>query len=285
MHPGLHAASAASDYYELLGLERSASEQEIKKAYYALAKKYHPDTNKGDPAAAARFQELQKAYEVLRDPEKRRLYDTVGREGMDRMDSGGGAGGPGGGPEGFEGFQGFGFGFGVRARGLGVGWERVLGVRGGGKGWMQPLRISFMEAVNGTRKSVQIGVRQGATKTVDLDIPAGVDTGDVLETQVGWGGGARGQLGGARQGGLGRVGVMPHPKFRRQGSDIFASLELPLSQALMGATVRVDTLDGGVELIVPPLTQQGDRLRVRNKGIFNPRRGIKGDHFVDMGIL
>ncbi|KAG2430612.1 hypothetical protein HXX76_010130 [Chlamydomonas incerta] len=295
---GIHTstATAASDYYELLGLQRSATEQEIKKAYYALAKKYHPDTNKGDPAAAARFQELQKAYEVLRDPEKRRLYDTVGREGMDRMDSGGGAGGPGGGPEGFEGFQGFGFGFG--------------GGGGGGGGFpfgnaadifenlfkadprlqamlnrvqMQPLRISFMEAVNGTRKSVQIGVRQGATKAVDLDIPAGVDTGDVLETQVELPTPGR-RTASTKMTVSFPIEVMPHPKFRRQGSDIVASLELPLSQALMGATVRVDTLDGGVELIVPPLTQQGDRLRVRNKGIFNPRRGIKGDHFVDIVV-
>ncbi|KAG2446558.1 hypothetical protein HYH02_008545 [Chlamydomonas schloesseri] len=294
---GIHTstATAASDYYELLGLQRSATEQEIKKAYYALAKKYHPDTNKGDPAAAARFQELQKAYEVLRDPEKRKLYDTVGREGMDRMDSAGGAGGPGGGPDGFEGFQGFGFGFGGGGGGGGFPFGNAADIFENlfradprlqamlNRVQMQPLRISFMEAVNGTRKSVQIGVRQGATKTVDLDIPAGVDTGDVLETQVELPTPGR-RTASAKMTVSFPIEVMPHPKFRRQGSDIFASLELPLSQALLGATVRVDTLDGGVELIVPPLTQQGDRLRVRNKGIFNPRRGIKGDHFVDIVV-
>ncbi|GFR48016.1 hypothetical protein Agub_g9846 [Astrephomene gubernaculifera] len=280
------ATAASTDYYELLGVERAASDQDIKKAYYALAKKYHPDTNKDDPAAAQRFQELQKAYEVLRDPEKRRMYDQVGREGMDRMESGGQSGGPGAGFEegfgGFQGFQGFGgFPFGAdifeqffradpRLQAM---LNRVQ---------MPPLRITFMEAVQGTRKSVQVGTRQGAVRTIDLDVPPGVDTGDVLETQVDLAG--PGRRASPKMVVTFPIEVLPHPKFRREGSDIYSPLELPLSQALLGTTVRVETLDGGVELIVPPLTQQGDKLRIRNKGIFNPRRGLKGDHYVEIGV-
>ncbi|KAG2485242.1 hypothetical protein HYH03_016028 [Edaphochlamys debaryana] len=277
------SATAASDYYELLGLDRSASEQDIKKAYYAQAKKYHPDTNKDDPAAAARFQELQKAYEVLRDPEKRRMYDTVGREGMDRMDSGGQSGGPGFEEGGFPGGQGF-WGFPFGAENI---FEQLLKSDPRlqamfNRVQMPPLRISFMEAVQGVQKTVQVGLRSGQSKAVVLDIPAGVDTGDVLETQVDMAG--AGRRASPKLSVTFPIEVLPHPKFRRQGADIYTSLELPLSQALLGTTVRVETLDGGVDLLVPPLTQQGDRLRIRARGVLVPRRGIKGDHYVDVTV-
>ncbi|GLC34937.1 hypothetical protein PLESTB_001180300 [Pleodorina starrii] len=278
------AATAASDYYELLGLSKGASDQDIKKAYYQLAKKYHPDTNKDDPAAAARFQELQKAYEVLRDPEKRRMYDQIGREGMDRMESGGQSGGP---EPGFE--QGFpgGFNFGgvpfmneifeqfLRADPrLHAMLNRVQ---------LPPIRISFMEAVKGTRKSVDFGLRQGSMRKIELDIPPGVDTGDMVETAVDMPG--PGRRASARMVLNIPIEVQPHPTFRRDGCDIASTLQVPLTDALLGTTARVETLDGHVELIVPPLTQQGDRLRIRNKGIFNPRRGIRGDHYVDISIV
>ncbi|KXZ41384.1 hypothetical protein GPECTOR_504g468 [Gonium pectorale] len=291
---GLHsssAAAAASDFYELLGVQRSASEQEIKKAYYQQAKKYHPDTNKDDPAAAARFQELQKAYEVLRDPEKRRMYDAVGREGMDRMESGGqsSAGPQYGGGEEFADFQGFNFGgipFGAQI------FEQFFKADPRLQAMLNrvqlpPLRLTFMvgrlgEAVQGTHKSLQVSLRPGMVRTIELEVPAGVDSGDVLETTVDLAG--PGRRASPKLTVHVPVDVAPHPVFRRQGSDVLSSLELPLSSALLGATIRVDTLDGGVELIVPPLTQQGDRLRIRNKGIFNPRRGLRGDHYVEISV-
>ncbi|GLI61450.1 hypothetical protein VaNZ11_003841 [Volvox africanus] len=277
-------ATAATDYYELLGLGKGASDQEIKKSYYQLAKKYHPDTNKDDPAAAARFQEIQKAYEVLRDPEKRRLYDQLGREGMDRMESGGQSGGP---EPGFEqGFQG-GFQFGgmpfmneifeqfFRADPrLHAMLNRVQ---------MPPIRISFMEAVKGTRKVLDIGLRPGSTRQIEFDIPPGIDTGDMVETAVDMPG--PGRRASARMVLTIPIEVQPHPTFRRDGCDIATALQIPLTDALLGTTVRVETLDGNVELIVPPLTQQGDRLRIRNKGIFSPRRGVRGDHYVDISII
>eukprot|EP00798_Chlamydomonas_sp_ICE-L_P021481 gene21481-28456_t len=243
---GFHSSagsSAGQDFYDLLGLQRGASEQEIKKAYYEHAKKYHPDTNTNDPAAAKTFQEVQKAYETLRDPQKRSMYDQVGRAGMDRMNEGGG------GPQGFPG-----------------GFPMFGGMA------MQPIRISFMDAIKGTKKRIGIpGMKGKSGSHMDIDIPAGVDSGDQIEVQV--------AMEGRRQ----RVrltipiDVEPHPVFRRQGTDIHTSQELTLAEALLGTTVTVTTIDGSAELKVPAGTQTGDKLGLGAKGIFHPQRGYKGD--------
>eukprot|EP00798_Chlamydomonas_sp_ICE-L_P019953 gene19953-26661_t len=274
---------AGKDYYDVLGVQRGASDQEIKKSYYQLAKKYHPDTNMGNTSAAETFQEIQKAYETLRDPEKRNIYNQVGREGMDRMESGGfSEAGPGAGFGGFQGFGGFAGGGGGGAAGFGPDiFERMMNENPmfaqmfGGMS-MQPLRITFMEAIKGTRKRVVLPGQRGREggQQLDVDIPPGVDDGDQIEVQVAMEG-RRHHIRIAIP-----VNVEEHPIFTREGLDILMSQALPLVQAMLGTTISVPTIDGKAELKVPAGTQNGDRLRLRAKGILDPRQGRKGDQLV-----
>jgi DnaJ-class molecular chaperone len=318
------------DYYEVLGVARSASDQDIKRAYYRLAKKYHPDTNAGDAAAAASFQEVQKAYEALRDPERRRLYDAVGRERMERMDAeggGGAGGGPGGGPFGAAGgpFGGpFGGGggagpfsaadvfehlFGGGAAGAGA--DPIFGAFfGGGAGAAvveAPLRLTFAEAARGTKKWVDVGPGLGVAAgggagggpgPVEVSIPAGVDDGQAVEVTVPLGPapppppGARGRPPPPPRLRLRlRVQVEPDPVFRREGAHLHVDATLRLAEALLGRAMKVPTLDGGAEVFVPPGTMHGDVLRLRGKGLPDPRRGggglgggAKGDQYVHVRV-
>jgi hypothetical protein len=142
----------------------------------------------------------------------------------------------------------------------------------------RPFSSPPQEAVRGTRKSVQIGLRQNANKqTIDIDVPAGVDVGDMVEAAIDLGGAGRGT---GRMTAMFPIEVLPHPVFQREGADVFAHADLPFVSAVLGTTMRVETIDGQVELIVPPLSKEGDRLRIRSKGVFSPRRGIRGDHYV-----
>ncbi|KAG1666543.1 hypothetical protein FOA52_014440 [Chlamydomonas sp. UWO 241] len=303
----IHTSSAAhvTDYYEVLGVSKTGSDQEVKKAFYSLAKKYHPDTNKDNADAAKKFQEVQKAYETLRDPEKRRIYDQVGPEGMERMESGQSAGGPGF-PGGFPGGFPFGGGGGGNAQSI---FEQIFNQdpmfsQMFGQMSMQPIRISFMEAAKGTKRQIGLaglrdaeathtdrrspgyaapriglaGLRGAAASTVDIDIPAGVDTGDQIQIET--------SLGPRQQ----RVRlavpieVESHPVFRRDGVDVLTVADLSLVQALLGATLTVQTIDGRADVSVPACSQHGDKLRLRGKGIFNARAGRRGDQYVEVKV-
>lgn len=344
-HRGISSSSSASapppppppkpgrDYYEVLGVARAASDQDIKRAYYKLAKKYHPDTNAGDAAAAAAFQEVSKAYEALRDPEKRRLYDAVGRERMERMESEGGgaggggaggpfgaAGGPFGGPFGGGGAGGGPFGnaadvfehlFGGGAAG---GGDPIFGAFfGGGMGAAvveAPLRLTFAEAARGTKKWVDVGPGLGGAAgaggggpgPVEVSIPAGVDDGQAVEVSVPLG--PQPSSGGGRQQHQQqprlrlrlRVHVEPDPVFRREGPNLHVDASLRLAEALLGRELKVPTLDGGAEVFVPPGTMHGDVLRLRGKGLPDPRArgggvagsagggGPRGDQYVHVRV-
>ncbi|KAL6764863.1 molecular chaperone [Haematococcus lacustris] len=274
------ASSLASNYYDVLGLGSGASDQEIKKAYYALAKKYHPDTNKDNADAAKRFQEVQKAYETLRDPEKRRLYDQVGHENMERMEQGGG--GPEAGP---SGFRGGGFPGGFPFGGLGADIFQQIFEQDPmlsqmfGRVALQPIRVTFMEAVKGTSRRVQLsGSRGSAPTSIDVNIPPGVDTGDQIELQVS----VPGKRSTVRLNIP--VEVAQHPIFTREGPDIHMQHSLPLAAALLGTTITVPTIDGDVDVVVPPCSSHGDRLRLRGKGVYSVRRGLKGDQYVELKV-
>mmetsp|Transcript_26916 Transcript_26916/g.69069 ORF Transcript_26916/g.69069 Transcript_26916/m.69069 type:complete len:407 (+) Transcript_26916:211-1431(+) len=283
-------AALAKDYYDILGVSRGASESEIKKAYYQLAKKYHPDTNKGDPQAEARFQEAQKAYETLRDPEKRRVYDQVGPENMERMNEGGG------------GFEGGGFGgFGGPFGGMGGGpmnaedieqiFEDFFGGRGfqrgprRGRDLRASISLTFMEAAKGTQRTVKIRTSDGQTKSVPIDIPAGVDSGNSIQVQ---GQGARAQQSGAPPGNLYvSIEVAEHPVFKRRGSDVLVEVEVDMVDAALGTRLRVPTIDGDVEMVLRPAAQSGDNMMLRGKGI--PRLqntfGGRGDQIVIIRVV
>lgn len=274
----------------MLGVARGATDQEIKKAYYKLAKKYHPDTNKDNPEAAKQFQEVSKAYETLRDPEKRRMYDRLGREGMDRMEQEGGGGGGGGFDGGFN-WQ--------WQEGGGQAWsvedimQHFFGGAAGGFGgpggnvftsaaFMMdaPLRLTFMEACKGVRKPVDLSRLVGMQMPpVEVDIPPGLNTGQTIQVKA--------QLPGKPQ----AINIMlaievePHPQFSRRGYDIIYPLTLRLSEALTGKTVQVPTIDGTSELVVPPLTLSGEVLRMSGKGVQNARSGHRGSQLVTVRVI
>src|SRR3984957_5761015 len=261
------------DYYETLGVTRSADAEEIKRAYRKLARKYHPDVSK-ERNAEARFKDVQEAYEVLKDPEKRATYDRLGRDyrpgqqfrpppdweqhfgqsggqrftdlnGFSDFFSSlfGGAGGPGsGGPSGFApgGSASSGAGFGRRQA------EADAGV----------VEITVEEAFSGTKRRVAIN-EGGRARQVDVQIPAGIGDGQALRIGGGPGHPAL----------IFRIKVLAHPLYLLSGKDV--QIELPLApwETALGAKVAVPTLGGIIELTIPPGAQSGQKLRLRGRGM------------------
>jgi DnaJ-class molecular chaperone len=269
----------ARDLYDILGVSRSASDDEIKKAYRKLARQYHPDRNPGDKQAEAQFKEIQGAYDVLGDKAKREQYDRFGAAG-----EGAGPGGSpfGGGPSpgGFEfrnvnpediqdilrqfgGLGGFGGGdaedlFGRRAR--------PRGRRARPEAVEADASIPFtMAALGGT-----IGVTVEG-RTLEVKVPAGVEEGQKL------------RLGGQGPGGgdlLVKLHIEPHPYFRREGKNVVLEAPLALPEAVLGARIDVPTLDGThLTVKVPPGTSSGARLRLRGKGIAG------GDQYIEVKVV
>jgi curved DNA-binding protein len=284
------------DYYGVLGISRDASEQDIKQAYRKLARKHHPDMNRDDKSAEDRFKEVNEAYEVLSDPEKRKMYDQFGSEWKTWQQQGGGSpddfwqqwgagqqpGAPGGarytwstGGEGGDVFsdffqQLFGMG-GQRGRGAygqeyGGGFEDLFGGRRGqpqqrrGRDYEQPVQITLEEAYNGTQRLFQIGDQR-----IEVSIPAGARTGTRVRVA---GKGAPG-VGGGPAGDLFLViDVAPHPRFKRDGERLETAAQTSLYTALLGGEVQVPLPDGrSVLLTIPPETQNGTKFRLRGKGM------------------
>lgn len=285
--------SKKRDLYEVLGVSRHATADEIRSAHRRLARKLHPDINKG-PDAAAKFAEVQEAYDVLSDPEKRKRYDQFGHAGLGEMPMGGpgGPGGPGaphgptytwtnvggrGGPGGnvdigdigeifeemFGGraggpFGGGGGGFG----GFGGRGQRAKARPARGRDAERTIEIAFLDAMRGTTTSVRIARASGA-QTIEVRIPPGTADGTKLRLR---GEGGESESGGPRGDLILEVRVLPHPVFRREGGDLIVDLPLTIAEATLGARVRVPTISGSVELTVPPGTSTGQRLRLRGQG-------------------
>ena len=304
------------DYYEVLGVDRNASEEEIKKAFRQLARKYHPDVNKDDPQAEAKFKEINEAYEILGDPQKRAAYDQFGHAGTDPNFNPGAGGFGGFGGFGDFGFEGVGdifdmfFGGGGRRRRTGP--ERGADLR-------YDLSISFEEAAFGTKKTIKVprlelcpechgnlakpGTpvetcpvckavetpcptcsgqgRVRRTREIDVTIQAGVDTGSKLRLA------GEGEAG-IRGGGYGDlyivIHVKPHPIFQRQEDDVISEARIGIAQAALGATIDVPTLDGEVELRIPEGTQTGTVFRLKGRGIPHLRGHGRGDHHVQVKV-
>ena len=234
---------AQRDYYEVLGVSRDASPEEIKKAYRKLAVKYHPDKNPGDTEAEEKFKEASNAYEVLSDPKKRRIYNQRGHAGVNDM--------------GFHGFtnmedifSNFGDIFGRTVFGnFGDAFGDVFNRQAPGTPQTQAmdtrikLTISFVEAVYGTENQVNV---QG--KNITIKIPAGIKDGQTLRLQ-----GQGGRAFGSRQSGslLVTISVEPHPDFKREGLDLITQVTIPFTLAALGGRVRVPTLAGRVNLTIP----------------------------------
>src|SRR5688572_17553752 len=276
----------AKDYYEALGVSRTASEGDIKSAYRKLARQYHPDRNPGDKAAAERFKEVQQAYDVLSDKKKREQYDQFG-PGFEQM----GAGGPGG-PGGFhwtggpgqyqnvdpEMFQsifeqmmggGAGFPGGFTASAPGRKGGKAKGRRSPfsapSQDVEQELDVDFMVAAKGGTIDL---VRQVDGNRISLDIPAGIGDGKKLRLR------GQGEAGGDL---YVTVRIRPHRYFRREGLNIILDVPLSVTEAGLGAKVDVPTLSGMVTITIPPGTSSGQRLRIKGMGL--PAGSDKGDQF------
>ena len=345
------AAEEKRDYYEVLGVDRSATDAQIKAAYRKLAKKYHPDLNPGDAEAEKKFKEANEAYEILSDPEKKQRYDAYGHAGVDPNYGAGGFGG-----SGFGGFSAedfdlndifgsfFGGGFGTGARRT----ANPNAPRRGGDVRVN-VTISFMEAARGAQKTVTFtrnetcpechgscckpgtsattcpdcggtgyvtqqqrtpfGVMQNTrpcprcrgkgriisdpckrckgtgftavTVKKEVAIPAGIDDDQSLALR---GQGHAGSNGGPAGDVIVVVSVMPDPVFQRRDYDVYVTVPITYSQAVLGAEIVVPTVDGKVQYTVPEGTQSGTRFRLRSKGIKYLNGRGRGDEYVTVSV-
>jgi curved DNA-binding protein len=291
---------AFRDYYDVLGVDRSASTEDIRRAYRKLARQHHPDVNK-DPEAEDRFKEVAEAYEVLRDPEKRERYDRLGANWKAGDDVSGteGFGGfrqPGGFQQGGRqqgGFQQGDFGdvrfdfggggefsdffeglFGGRRGARSTGRFDGFSTRGGDH--EAELELSLEEAARGGRRRISLG----DGRDYEVNIPPGVRDGQRIrlagEGAQGAGGGPSGDL-------YLRVRLKPHARFRVEGRDLYVDLPVTPWEAVLGASVEVPTLDGAKRVRVPPGSASGRKLRLRGEGMPGPRGG-HGDLYATIKI-
>jgi curved DNA-binding protein len=253
-------ATATHDFYEVLGVDRGASTDEIRQAYRRLARRYHPDVNK-HADAEERFKEVSEAYDVLSDPERRERYDRVG-------------GAADGGPE-FGGFE---------PGDLGDLFETFLGgarghggFAGGGGDHEAVLELSLEEAARGGRRTVKLG----DGRSYDVAIPPGVRQDQRIrlagEGGPGFGGGPSGDL-------LLRVRIKPHPRLRLDGRDLHVDLPVTPWEAALGAEAAVPTLDGSARVRIPRGSSTGRKLRLRGQGFPGPR-GDHGDLYATVKVM
>ena len=275
---------AYKDYYDVLGVTRSASEGDIKSAYRKLAKQYHPDKNAGDEKAASRFKEIGEAYAVLSDTEKRKLYDQYGHAGQVPPGAWSGAGGgyPGadfGGVDasqfsdffqGLFGQQGRG---GFRGGGAQVNIDDLMSGMGGGRRFVQNVegefQVTLQEAFLGSEENIQV---EG--KRLSVRIPAGTRDG------------ARLRLAGQGPGGgdvLLTIRVLEDGKFDLSGNDLTTSVDVPVDTAALGGSVRVPTMQGDVSLNIPAGTSGGRRMRLKGQGW--PAKSGAGDLYVRLNLV
>lgn len=292
----------AEDYYKILGVRRDASQGQIQKAYRELARKYHPDVNPGDKAAKQKFQQIQSAFDVLNDPEKREMYDRYGSA-FETTGAGGPRGGPTWGPgPGAGGFrfedidlsQLFGGRFGEespggfqdifsqfrRAGGRGAG-KTTTGARGRGADLHHQLDIPFKTAISGGEAQLTVRRQSGRTETIAVKIPAGIEDGKKIRIR---GQGEPGRRGGPPGDILITVRVAPHPLFQRRGNHLYVKVPVTLAEAALGAKVELPTPRGIVALRVPAGSSGGTKLRLKGHGVA-PKNGPPGDLLAEIQIV
>jgi molecular chaperone DnaJ len=355
------ATTTKQDYYELLGVSRSASAKDIRSAFRKLARKYHPDLNPGDKSAEEKFKQLQEAYDVLSDSKKRQMYDQYGFYSENFQGGAPPAGGDAGGSRVNFDFGGFDF---EPGAGTGGGGGGAAGTsfrdlfsqffRGGRSGEEEPehepggdleyqIEIDFWDAVRGAVKKLSITrldtcetchgtgavgaaqtctlcggtgtVQQTAgkmrfkvpctrcggtgkvramcktcngagrvrrTETIDVRIPAGVASGSRVRVP---GKGNAGTMGAPAGDLYLRVEVKPHPFFERRGNDLYVKVPVTISEATLGAKIEVPTIDGRSLVRIPPGTNSGSTLRLREKGVPSARNGARGDEYVEVQVV
>ena len=298
---------AKGDYYRVLGLTKSATGADIKKAYRKLAREFHPDLHPGDKRIESRFKEINEAYGILGDAKSRKEYDLAqempfsGMGGMGGMGGRGGRGGMGGrggqgGMGGRGGHQGgstsYGAqegGFNFRDFGLG-GFEDIFGDVFGGKSKKRsPVRgadieytlgVDFLQAIKGAEVKITVKRSKGSER-LTVKIPPGVRDGSKVRVAKK---GDVGSLGGA-QGDLFIITrVRPHKYFRRVGNDIHVEVPVTINEAILGANIKVPTIDGMTTIKISPGTQGGQKLRLKEKGVKIKGERRRGDQFININI-
>lgn len=287
---------AKYEYYETLGVPRTASADEIRKAHKKLSRKYHPDINK-EAGASDKFKQVQEAFDVLGDKEKRQQYDQFGTT----FPGGFPGGGPHGQPFPWAGARGGGGGQPVDLENIFGGQVDLESLLGGafggsfgggakaakrrarnGENFETEVEIPFQYAVDGGKYELTLQ-RDGKPERLSIKIPAGVDTGSVVRLS---GQGHPGEKGAAPGDLLVRIRVAPHPWFRREGKDITVEVPVTVTEAALGAKVEVPTIsEGNVMLTIPPGTSSGAKLRLRGKGVIDINTKDRGDQFVVVRIV
>ncbi len=279
-------ATSTKDYYQLLGVKRDASGKDIRSAYRKLARQYHPDLNPGVDKAESRFKEIQRAYEVISDPEKRKKYDQFGPM-WEQIEAGGGP------PPGFEhGFRNSQFDFGgLGGRGssgsifddllfnnLGTRFESRRG-----QDLEQAADISLEEAFHGTTRLIEVEGIGAGRRRLEVRVPAGVKTGSRVrvagEGQTGIAGGARGDL-------YLITNVLPHERFERRDDDLYFEVSVPLYHAILGGAVNTTLISGSqVELKIPAGTSNGQLIRLGNQGMPRLNQSGRGDAYGRVNVV
>ncbi|MDD3520877.1 MAG: DnaJ C-terminal domain-containing protein [Actinomycetota bacterium] len=290
------------DYYKILGVDKKASSDEIKKAYRKLAKTYHPDANKNNPAAEEKFKEIGEAYEVLKNPEKRSRYDQLGSnwKAYSRTGAGGPQGWPGGaqwqqGSTSYD-FQGSGFDFGdlgsgfsdffemffgrgsdQRFRDFSPGSSRQSGSRQNqrtswksrraaskGQDVESKLTITLREAYLGTERTFKLQTAEGKSRTINVKIPKGIKNGGKIRVT---GEGGKSLNGGVSGDLYLLVEIAPHHFFTRKENDLYCEIPVTINEAIFGASIDIPTFSGSVSVKLPAGTQSGKTLRIKGKGM------------------
>jgi len=298
---------ADKDFYKVLGVAKNANDAEIKKAYRALAKKFHPDVNKGDKGAEEKFKEISEAYETLSDAKKRQDYDLMASMGggfSGGYSPGTGFGqGRGGGSHGFDystysGGPGSGGtrvefedlndifgdifsmgGLGKNKKGQGARPGRAPATPGADRSYA--MEIDFLDSVRGTTTKIALPLDDGKSEKINVKIPAGVKTGSRIRLagkgEPSFNRGAPGDL-------YIEITVRPHPFFSRDGDDILIHVPLNLSEAVEGAQIEVPTIEGKLKMKIPSGTQGGQKFRLKGKGVPHRQGSERGDQYVIVQI-
>jgi curved DNA-binding protein len=273
------------DYYEVLGIKKGASIEEIKRAYRKLAVKYHPDKNPGDKQAEERFKEINEAYAVLSDPKKKEQFDNFGSNNFHQRFS----------QEDI--FRGFDVGDLFKDQGFGTDdiFSRIFGQMrghrgqaGGGHGRMaargedfsMEIQVSLRDAYHGGEKRVAYK-RDGGREEISVKIPAGIESGAKLRVA---GRGAPGRFGGAAGDLFLTVTVLPDPVFQREGADIVVTREVKYSEAVMGGSIEVRSMEGNKRIKIPAGIQSGTKVRLKGLGFPEMGKGSRGDQYVRIEV-